>query len=83
MVSSLKNDVRERTDLVGYTDHSRSARPMKPSLIPLCASINAVLGQLASDASSPKAGSRTFASSQGNLHWFLGCLNWETPKSRS
>ena len=58
-----------------YAYHSRSARPTKPTLIPLEDVNMIVLGQSASDLPSPNAGSNTFAKSQGKLHWFLKCLN--------
>ena len=42
-----------------------------------------VRSQFATGTSSPSAGSRTFASSHGNLPWSRRCRNCATPKSRS
>lgn len=63
--------------------HSRSARPIRPTLIPLDDSNIKVFGAPARATSSPSAGSKTFASSHGKLHFSLKCLNWVIPKSRS
>lgn len=56
---------------------------MKPILIPFDDSSIAVFGHPARATSVPKAGSKTFARSQGNVHWLLRYLNWVSPKSRS
>jgi hypothetical protein len=63
--------------------HSLSAKPINPTLIPLDDTRMCVFSQCPRGTSVPRAGSRTFASNQGKLHWPFKWVNCVIPKSRS
>ena len=70
MVSSLLKELMMCYEIMPrlLANHSRSARPISPTLIPFDDWSRTVLGQSANVLSSPRPGSRTFARSHGKLH---------------